>query len=115
MKLSTCAFAVVCVACARPPPCEPEPDTGQSFVEALRVMCNVDQLANLTAEEDPLEKSRQREDFLSDNVKNPDGIYFRTLLKVKGPDEKAAALRVQAGEAGLATCPFADSVADEQL
>lgn len=100
-------------SCARPPPQEPEVVTGQSYCEALELMCEVDRRAGLEHESDPLERSQRREDFLSDHVKNPDAIYFRTLLKVQGPAEKAAALREQAKKAGIAACPFAESVGDD--
>jgi hypothetical protein len=102
-------------ACARPPPAEPEPTGGQSYCEALELICDVDHRAGLASEDDPLERTQRREEFLSDNVKNPDAIYFRTLLKVQGPAEKAAALRREAKKAGLARCHYAERVDDEGL
>lgn len=111
------AIAVVSllVGCARPPPEEPEPYAGQSFCEAMELMCEVDRRAGLTAEPDPIEKTQKREDYLTEHVKNPDAIYFRTLLKVKANHEKATALRAEAREAGIASCPLADTVAREEF
>ncbi len=103
------------VGCARQPPNEPEQYTGQSFCDALELMCDVDQRAGLAGEADPIEKSQKREDYLSDHVKNPDAIYFRTLLKVQANTEKAAALREQAKRAGLGKCAFAETVATEEF
>jgi hypothetical protein len=98
------------VGCARPAPKEPEYH-GQSYREALRVMCRVDELAGLGAEDDPLEKSQKREDWLNERVENPDAIYFRTLLKVKSTEEKSAELRAEAKKSGLDGCPLADTIA----
>lgn len=106
---------VLSAGCARPPPAEPEPQTGQSYCEALELMCEVDQRAGLQGESDPLERSQKREDWLSDHVKNPDAIYFRTLLKVKATPEKASALRAEAKKAGLAGCALAEAISDEEL
>ena len=101
--------------CARPPPDEPEPFVGQSYCEALELICDVDQRAGLGAEADPIEKGQKREDYLGDHVKNPDAIYFRTLLKVKANTDKAAALREQAKQAGIERCAFAETVASEEF
>jgi hypothetical protein len=113
----TWAIGAICVVvgCARPPPEEPEPYAGQSFCEALELMCEVDQRAGLSAEPDPIEKTQKREDYLSEHVKNPDAIYFRTLLKVQANPEKAAALRKEARDAGLGRCALAETVAREEF
>jgi len=98
------------LACARPAPKEPE-YRGQSYGEALRLMCKVDELAGLAQEEDPLEKSQKREDWLNERIENPDAIYFRTLLKVKSAGEKSSELRAEAKKSGLNACPLADTIA----
>jgi hypothetical protein len=101
-------------ACARPPPQEPE-FQGQSYREALRTLCDADRLAGLESESDPLEKGQRREDWLNDRIKNPDAIYFRTLLKVQGPTEKSSSLRAEAKECGLESCRLAETIALEGL
>jgi hypothetical protein len=100
-------------ACARPPPQEPEAETGQSFAEALTLICDVDRRAGIADDADPLERIQQREEWLSDQVKNPDAIYFRTLLKVQGPVEKAAALEEEARKLGILRCALAETVREE--
>jgi hypothetical protein len=102
--------SVLLVFCTQPAPKEPE-YRGQSYREALRVMCKVDELAGLARTVDPLEKSQAREDWLNERIENPDAIYFRTLLKVKSAEEKSAELHAEAKKAGLDTCPLADTIA----
>jgi hypothetical protein len=104
------ALGTAVLACARPAPEQPEYQ-GQSYREALRKICKVDELAGLASEEDPLEKSQKREDWLSEQVENPDAIYFRTMLKVQSAEEKSAALRAEAKKSGLDGCPLADAIA----
>lgn len=101
------AFAVA--GChATPDAREPEP-SGQTYAEALRVMCDVDQLAGISGE-DPFEAGRKRKEFIQANVDNGDGIYLRTMLSVKGAAEQAAELRAEAKEAGIARCALADDI-----
>ena len=103
------------LCCARPPPPEEPEYRGQSYRDALDAICKVDQLAGLGAESDPLEKSQKREDWLSERVKNPDAIYFRTMLKVQSAGEKSAALRDEAKKAGLGRCPLAEAIDQEDF
>jgi hypothetical protein len=114
LRFGSVGLVLCSFACARPPPKEPEYQ-GQSYREAVLLICKVDELAGLVAADDPLEKSQKREDWLNEQVKNPDAIYFRTLLKVESADEKAAALRDEAKKAGLEGCPLAETIAEEQL
>lgn len=114
-QLCVLGLALSGFACARPaPPQEPEYQ-GQSYREALDSICRVDQLAGLAGEGDPLEKSQKREDWLSESVKNPDAIYFRTMLKVQSAGEKSAALRAEAKKAGLGRCPLAEAIDQEDF
>lgn len=76
----------------------------------MNMLCNVDELASLSADENPLEIGQQRSQWLSDQVDNPDFIEFRTLISVKGPDEQARRIRSKAKEVGVAACPLADSI-----
>jgi hypothetical protein len=83
---------------------------GQSFPEAMRIMCNVDELAGLSAEEDPFSLGQKRTEWISAHVDNPDAIELRTLASVKGADEQAKMLRAKAMEAGFPRCPLADAL-----
>ena len=103
------------VGCARPPPPEEPEYQGQSYREAIDTICRVDQLAGLAAEGDPLDRSQKREDWLTERVKNPDAIYFRTMLKVQSAGEKSAALRDEAKKAGIVSCPLAEAIDQEDF
>lgn len=87
-----------------------EPDhSGQSYAEALRVMCDVDKVGSI-AEDDPFEAGRKRGEVISANVLNGDAIYFRTMLSVKGAAEQAADLRKEAKDCGIDRCALADNL-----
>jgi hypothetical protein len=116
MKMLCLSGILLCgFACARPAPPEEPEYKGQSYREALDTICRVDSLAGLADEADPLERSQKREDWLSERVKNPDAIYFRTMLKVQSAAEKSASLRDEAKKAGLGHCPLAETIDDEEL
>jgi hypothetical protein len=105
------ALAAVASGCGynEIPPKGPE-YLGQSYPEAIRVLCDVDKLAGIATEEDPLALGRKRTDFIQTHVDNPDGIYLRTLMSVKGPAEQAADLREEAKETGLERCALAEDL-----
>jgi len=73
-------------------------------------MCEVDARAGLSAEEDPLAIGQKRTAWLGDHIDNPDGIEFRTLVSVKGPEDQAKMIRAKAAELGMKECPLADSI-----
>jgi len=79
----------------------------------MKMLCNVDQLASLKAEEDLLDIGRKRSTWLTDQVDNGDFIEFRTLVSMKGPDEQVAEIRSQAKACGIDACPLADSIQAE--
>jgi len=102
------ALACGCSSSAPPPPAAPT--TGQTFTDAMKMMCDVDRLAGLSAEEDPLAIGQKRSEWLAERIDNPDGIEFRTIVSVKGADDQAKAIRAKAKEVGIAACPLADSI-----
>ena len=102
------AFAAAGCGYTTPDPVEPQ-ITRQTYPEALRVMCDVDKLGAI-ASDDPFEAGRKRGEVIQANVENPDGIYFRTLLSVKGAAEQGAELRKEAKEAGITPCALADEL-----
>jgi hypothetical protein len=114
-QLCFLCVALCGLACARPPPPEEPEYKGQSYREAIDTICKADQLAGLAGDGDPIERSQKREDWLSERVKNPDAIYFRTMLKVQSAREKSASLRDEAKKAGLGGCPLADTIAEGEL
>lgn len=95
----------------------PEPRSegppAQAFSDAIRVMCEVDRRAAIGDDVDPVERAEQRNDYLSEHVKNPDAIELRTLWTVKLPSEQAKELRDTAKQAGLGGCALADSLEKE--
>ncbi len=104
--LSACALG----ACmSTPEPRAPAP-AGQSFKEAISVMCDVDKLAGVDADADPLGAGVKRTAYVNAHVDNPDGIELRTLLSVKGAADQARMLRERAKEAGEARCALADTL-----
>ena len=98
---------VGCASQAAPPAA---PETGQSFPEALKMVCNVDALAGLSDEQDPLTIGQARTAWITEHVENPDGIELRTLVSVKGAEEQAKTIREKAKEVGIEKCPLADSI-----
>lgn len=107
--LAIAALALAAAGChTTPDPVEPQTPR-QTYPEALRVMCDVDKVGGI-ASDDPFEAGRKRAEVIQANVENPDGIYFRTLLSVKGAAEQAAELRKEAKDAGITPCALADEL-----
>lgn len=79
----------------------------------MKMLCNVDKLAGLSASEDVLAIGRQRSMWLADNVDNGDFIEFRTLVSVKMPEDQVSKIRMKAKEVGIESCPLADSISAE--
>ena len=105
-------LAIGLAACGgdKPAPAVPGPSSKHTFPEAMKMLCNVDQLANLSPDDDLLEIGRKRSTWLSDEVDNGDFSEFRTLVSVKAPEEQAAKIRTKAKEVGVDKCPLADSI-----
>lgn len=102
-------FALL-LACARTPPAEAP---GPEQRETVTRFCDVDALAHITPESEPLSVGARRTEWLTAHVDTPDGIYLRTMLSVKGAAEQAAMLREEAQRSGLAKCALADSLEAE--
>lgn len=84
----------------------------QSYAAALRMFCDVDQLSGANPE-DPLELAGRREDYLVEHVKNPDGQYFLTIWRTKGPAERAAMLEKELATAQISACPLVPTLRAE--
>lgn len=121
MRMRIDWIAVVMVAgvsgalgCASQKPAPTPVEGGQSFEEAMSLVCNVDQHIEV-ADANLLEREQLRHDFLQDHVKNPDVIYHRTLWRVQATKERAKTIRELAGQCSLAKCAYADTLEVEDL
>lgn len=111
-KPTNWAFAVAVLSAGACVPEAKEPKyKGQSYEQAIRTMCNADELAGIAQEGDPVEKARKREEFMKERIENPDAIYFATLLKVQSPNEQSRALEKEACASAIKNCPLADELA----
>jgi hypothetical protein len=88
----------------------PSRTPGQCYADALAVMCDVDHLAGLDADADPIAVGQKRSAWIEGHAENPDSIELRVLMSVKGASEQAEMLRAQAKQAGIARCALADSL-----
>jgi len=104
------SLLVACTSQVRPKTVDAE---SQSYAEAIRQICEVDTLAGVAAEDDELKRSRQREDYIVENTKNGDAIYFATIWRTKLPGERAPMLSAQAVKVGLSSCSLADALREE--
>ena len=97
-------------ACGPAPGAKAPPAGGQTFPESVAMLCDVDRLAGLDAEADPISVGQQRSAWVAQHVSNPDAIELRTLLSVKGAAEQGGMLREEARKVGLARCALADAL-----
>ncbi|WP_438032308.1 hypothetical protein [Sorangium sp. So ce204] len=97
-------------ACSSAPEAKAPAPGGQTFPEAVAMMCDVDTRAGLDPEADPISVGQMRSAWIGEHVESPDGIELRTMLSVKGAAEQGAMLREEAKKAGLARCALADSL-----
>jgi len=85
----------------------------QSYDAALRMFCDADRLSGANPE-DPLELAQRREDYLVEHVKNPDGQYFLTIWRTKGPAERAAMLEKELASTKISPCPLVATLRAEE-
>jgi hypothetical protein len=109
-RSATCLVLLAAAGCNAPPPAAPPQPVGQTFPQAVSMMCDVDRLAGLAPEEDPIGAGTQRTAWIQTHVENPDAIELRTYMSVKGAAEQAEMLRCNAKEVGLKSCRLADSL-----
>ena len=112
MRTPVVISLVFAAACSRWIP-EPEPPSGpgpsgQTYAQAVQVMCDVDQLAEVATDEPDELADIKRFDYLARTVDNPDGIYLRTILSVKFGEDRACLLKEAQQETGIATCALAE-------
>lgn len=85
----------------------------QSYDAALRMFCDADRLSGADPD-DPLELAQQREAYLVEHVKNPDGQYFLTIWRTKGPGERAALLEKELTSTKISPCPLIATLRAEE-
>jgi hypothetical protein len=81
---------------------------------AVKTICFVDEQVAYAEDEPTLDRSRRRSQWL-DAVASPEAIYLKTMLSVKPSSEQSQALRQEAREAKLASCPLADEIERDEL
>ena len=107
--------AIVVIAACGPhsPKSSQEPESGQTFSQALELMCQVDEKAGLDAEEDPIGVEGARVDWIHQHIDNGDAIELFTLMRVKSHSEQAEMLRRNTEKALVAECALADALAEQ--
>jgi len=76
-------------------------------------MCDVDQRAGITPAADPLDRAGLRSEYINENVKNPDGIEYRTYFSVKPSSDQARSLEEEARRIGIKSCALVSSLRKE--
>ena len=106
--------SVVYMGCGAAEAQSPPPETqGQTYRQAIELMCDVDKLARLSPDDNPIMLGQQRNDWMAQHVENPDGIFFQTVFSVKTVKDKAGLLRKEIKVVGLERCALADSLEQE--
>ena len=83
---------------------------GQTYADAIKLICEVDK--HLVAPEgtSEIEMGQLRQDYIVENTKNPDAIFFITIWRTKPPAEQVNLLTQEAVEQKLPECPLAKSI-----
>lgn len=109
----TAANVLLVFACASQSRPKPVAVEEQSYSAAIQQICDVDTLAGVVGTSDELERSRLREDYIVENTKNGDAIFFATVWRTKLPSERAEMLAEQAAKARIARCALVDALREE--
>lgn len=115
MRHSTLFVVTVGLCACASPPCPPEApnSSGQSYQQAIALMCDVDRRAKIGDEVDPIDRAGRRSDYITENVKNPDGIEYRTYFSVKPAIDQARSLEEEAKSVGIRSCALVSSLKKE--
>jgi hypothetical protein len=113
VRTSLLALLLTVAACTSTPDAKTPETSGQSFPQALAMICDVDRLAGIEAAADPVAIGGKRTAWIAEKVDNPDAIELRTLLSVKGAQDQARMLREQAKALHVQSCALADSLERE--
>ena len=104
------ALASLLSACSSMPEPKAPAEDQKRFAAAVATMCDVDRLAGLTPDADPLGIGTKRTAWITEKVDNPDAIELRVLLSVKGASDQGHMLRARAKELGVERCALADTL-----
>jgi hypothetical protein len=77
---------------------------GQTYTEAIQLVCDVDARVGVPEGTSELELGQMREDYIIENTKNPDAIFFATVWRTKPPREQAALLKREALAQKIPVC-----------
>lgn len=112
VALAVSAAACLFLACAsQSRPVAPAVE-GQSYAEALRLICDVDRHVTIPEGASELEIGQLRDDYIVENTKNPDAIYFVTVWRTKPPAERASLLDKEAQNQKVKDCTLASRLLD---
>lgn len=108
--LALSVLACLFLACtSQPRPVTPAVE-GQSYAEALRLICDVDRHVAIPDGASELEVGQLRDDYIVENTKNPDAIYFVTVWRTKPPAERARLLNKEAQNQKIQACTLASEL-----
>jgi hypothetical protein len=111
MRTPIFALALLAVpACVVTPEPRNADPPGQSLSASLTMICDVDKLAGLTPDAEPIAVGQKRTAWLNAHVECPDAIEFKTYMSVKGAADQAKMLRELAKSQGVQRCALADSL-----
>lgn len=85
---------------------------GQSYAEAIRLICEVDRRLQGADSATEIELGQLRQDYIIENTQNPDAIYFVTVWRTKPPAEQSVMLAQQAVEQEVSDCELAKRLAE---
>ena len=109
-RRSLAALVLVMAACG-PVPRPPEAATpSPPYAAAIATLCDVNRLAKLSPDEEPLAVGQKRSQWVAAQTDNPDAIEFETRMSVKGAAEQGEMLREEALAVGLRHCALADAL-----
>jgi hypothetical protein len=86
------------------------PAGGQTFAEAVRLICHVDREAGLSEDDDELTVEETRSEWLTAHIENPDGIELYTLIRAKAPGDAANTLAKAVQKVEISGCPLMDAL-----
>jgi hypothetical protein len=107
-RAACAALALMLAAACSPKPSPDSPKLEPAYAESIHRVCNVDELAGLDADENPINVEADRHDWMMSNVKHPDIIELITLMRVESNAKRAQMLRSAVDGTGATACPLAD-------
>jgi hypothetical protein len=97
-------FGILGMACTAQQRPDTPPVEGQTYAEAIQLLCEVDERVGTPEGTSELELSQLREDYIVENTKHPDAIFFTTVWRTKPPREQAMLLKREALAQKITNC-----------